>query len=254
MASPVVRSGSQPPHRLVEVWSGAGGPDKIERVAITRRLDTPWQRLLAWLDMLVVDHGLVRLVHLNHGPVAPGVHRSAQPTPGQLRRLVRRHGIKTVLNLRAERNCGAFVLEEEVCAELGVELVNLRARSRDVPSRELIATLERLFAEMDYPVLMHCKSGADRTGIVGALYLALEENRPVTEAIDQLHRRWGHIRQAKTGMLDFFFESYLRDDAVRPLAFRDWIREVYDPTAVKTAFMERWNGRWFGLDLVFWRE
>jgi protein tyrosine/serine phosphatase len=240
--------------RVVEVWSGRGGPEKVERVVITRGLATPWQRLIAWLDMLVVDHGLVRLVHLNWGEVAPGVFRSAQPTPQQLRRAVRRHGIKTVLNLRAERNCGAFVLEEEACDELGLDLVNVRVRSRDVPTKELIRELERIFADMRKPVLMHCKSGADRTGIVGALYLMLVENRPVTEAMRQLSKRYGHIRQAKTGVLDYVFERYVRDVAHEPRPFREWLRDVYDPAAVKRDFLARWRGRWFGLDLAFWRE
>ena len=240
--------------RVVEVWSGRGGPEKVERVVITRSLATPWRRLAAWLDMLVVDHGLVRLVHPNWGEVAPGVFRSAQPTPQQLRRAVRRHGIKTILNLRAERNCGAFVLEEEACAELGLALVNVRVRSRDVPTKELIWTLEQLFAEAEKPVLMHCKSGADRTGIAGALYLLLVEGRPVEEASTQLSLRFGHIRQAKTGVLDYVFERYVRDRAREPRTFRNWVRDVYDPEAVKREFLARWRGRWFGLDLAFWRE
>jgi len=240
--------------RVVEVWTGSGGPEKVDRVVITRSLATRWHRLLAWLDMLVVDHGLVRAVHPNWAEVAPGVFRSAQPLPHQLRRAVDRHGIKTVLNLRAERNCGAFVLEEETCAELGVDLVNVRVRSRDVPTKELIWTLERLFAEVERPVLMHCKSGADRTGIAGTLYLLLAEGRPVAEATRQLSKRYGHIRQAKTGVLDYVFERYVRDHAEAPRAFRDWVRDVYDPAAVKRDFLARWHGRWFGLDLAFWRE
>lgn len=244
----------QPAPRLIEVWEGRGGPERIERVVITKGIETRSRRALAWLDMLVVDHGLVRLVHPNWGEVAPGVFRSAQLTPDQLRRAADRHGIKTVLNLRAERNCGAFLLEEEACAELGLDLVNLRVRSRDVPSKEIIATLDRLFADIRYPLLMHCKSGADRTGIAGALFLMLKEGRSGEEAASQLSRRWGHIREAKTGILDYFIESYLRDNAAQPIAFRDWVRDVYDPVALKKAFLERWRGRWFGLDLAFWRE
>lgn len=241
--------------RVVEVWAGDGGnPDKVEHVVITRGLATWWQRLLAWLDLLVVDHGLLRLVHPNWAEIAPAIYRSAQPTPGQLRTAVRRHGIKTVVNLRAERNCGAFVLEEEACAELGVALVNVRVRSRDVPSKELIWTLERVFAEVEKPVLMHCKSGADRTGIAGALYLLLVEGRSVDEATKQLSKRYGHIRQAKTGVLDYVFERYLQDHATQPRSFRAWVSEVYDPGAVKRDFLARWRGRWFGLDLAFWRE
>lgn len=204
--------------------------------------------------MLVVDHGLVRLIHPNRGEIAPGFFRSAQPSPGQLRR-AQAQGVRTILNLRAERDCGAFVLEEEACTALGLELINVQTRSRDVPSKELIAELDRLFATLQRPVLMHCKSGSDRTGLVGTLYLILHEGWAVEDAMrSQLSWRWGHVKQAKTGMLDFFFESYLADARARPMPFRQWVDEVYDPVAVKRAFMARWRGKWFGLDLSFWRE
>jgi protein tyrosine/serine phosphatase len=229
------------------------GVAPAETVAIHQRLDRPWRRVRAWLDMLILDHGLLRLFHLNWGLVAPGVFRSAQPAPHQLRR-ARDLGVRTVLNLRAERDCGAFVLEEEACAALGLQLVNFQVRSRDVPSKELILELDRLFGELEHPILIHCKSGADRTGIVGTLYQILRLDRPVEAALrDQLSWRWGHMRHAKTGMLDYFFERYLVDARSRELSFREWVDEVYDPPAVKAAFMARFRP-WLGVDLSFWRE
>lgn len=228
--------------------------ERGELVTIRQRLDGWWPRLKAWVDMLVVDHGIVRLVHPNWGDVAPGVYRSAQPSPGQLRQ-ARARGVRTVLNLRAERDCGAFVLEEEACEALGLELINVQTRSRDVPSKELIRELDRIFQTIERPFLMHCKSGSDRTGIVGTLYLILHEGWDVEAAMrHQLSWRWGHIREAKTGMLDFFFESYLADTRERPMPFRQWVDEVYDPDTIKRTFMSRWRGKWFGLDLSFWRE
>ncbi|MFW5832565.1 MAG: fused DSP-PTPase phosphatase/NAD kinase-like protein [Pseudomonadota bacterium] len=227
--------------------------DSGEVVTIRHRLNGRRARLHAWFDMLVTDHGVVRLVHPNWGEVAPGVYRSSQPSPGQLRR-AHAKGIRTVLNLRAERDCGAFVLQEAACAELGMDLVNVQVRSRDVPSKALIGDLDRLFATLPRPLLMHCKSGADRTGIVGALYLILHEGRPVEEAVrSQLSWRWGHVRHAKTGMLDFFFESYLAANRARPMPFRQWVEEVYDPVAVKAAFKAKFKP-WLGVDVTFWRE
>lgn len=240
------------PPRLVERSIGPGVAP-AETVAIHQRLDRPWRRLRAWLDMMVLDHGLIRLVHPNWGEIAPGVFRSSQPSPGQLRR-AKALGVRTVLNLRAERNCGAFVLEEEACAELGLRLVNFQVRSRDVPARELIDELDRLFDELERPLLIHCKSGADRTGIVGALYQILKQDRPVEAAVrDQLSWRWGHVRHAKTGMLDYFFERYLTDTRSQPVPFRAWVAERYDPVAVKAAFMEKFKP-FAGIDLTFWRE
>ncbi len=253
MGGPQVASASPVP-RVVDVWEGVGGADNVERIVITQRLDTPWRRLRAWLDLLIADHGVVRLIHRNWGIVGPGMFRSAQLAPHHLRRSIQRHAIKTVINLRAERNCGAFVLEEEVCAALGVELVNIRVRSRDVPSKEVIAALDALFDRIAYPALMHCKSGSDRTGIAGVLYLVLRQGWPMKKAMGQLSWRWGHVRAAKTGILDYVCARYIEDTEALPRPFREWVRDDYDPAALKASFMSRWRGRWFGLDLTFWRE
>ena len=45
--------------------------------------------------------------------------------------------------------------------------------------------------------------------------------------------KYGHIRQADTGVLDYFFERYLADNAVRPMPFFEWVDTVYDPDELK---------------------
>ena len=55
------------------------------------------------------------------------------------------------------------------------------------------------------------------------------------EALRQLSWRFGHIRQAKTGILDAFFLRYQREAEGRK-PFLDWVREDYDETALKRDF------------------
>ena len=52
--------------------------------------------------------------------------------------------------------------------------------------------------------MMHCKSGADRAGLMAALYLLIAK-QPAREAVKQLTWKYGHVKQAKTGVLDAFF-------------------------------------------------
>ena len=84
---------------------------------------------------------------------------------------------------------------------------------------------------------MHCKSGADRAGLMSALYVLIKEKRPVEEALQQLSWRYGHWRQAKTGVLDYFLEQYRDYNAKTPIDFFDWVDNVYDPVKVKSEFM-----------------
>lgn len=203
-------------------------------------LSTPYRRLRAYLDMLFVDHGIFRVVWTARHEIAPGVYRSNQPLPFQLAALARR-GVKTVINLRGARLCGSYAFEIDACAAHGMTLVDFPVNSRDVPKRETIAQAKALFERIEYPMLFHCKSGADRAGLFSVLYLVLHENQDVENAMRRhLSLRFGHFRQAKTGLLDFFFETYLAYAKVHPIDFYTWSQTVYDPAAVKAGFMTQW--------------
>src|SRR5690606_15612806 len=101
--------------------------------------------------------------------------------------------------------------EQEACRRYGIELVNYKVRSRAAPSRAEVKGALELFDSIQYPMLMHCKSGADRAGLMSVLYRHLKEGVPLAEAKQELSWRFGHIRQADTGILDYFFERYLQD-------------------------------------------
>lgn len=189
--------------------------------------------------MVVRDHGFFRLVYLNLDEVAPGFWRSAQPAPHHLRRVARRHGIRTVVNLRGVNPYGSYALERETCRELGLELVDFPARSRSAPPRAFIREAAALFQRIRYPALFHCKSGADRTGIVAALYLLVHLRRPPAEALRQLSLRYGHVRQARTGVLDFTIATYAAEAPGGEPDFATWAETRYDPEAVERRFRER---------------
>jgi len=195
------------------------------------------------LDMLLVDHGIFRLLYLNKHRLGARAWRSAQPAPHQIRPMARR-GLRTIINLRGERACGSYWTERDTCREHGVTLVNFQVRSREAPPRETIKAARDLFERIEYPVLMHCKSGADRAGLMSVLYLHFVERRPIEEARHQLAARFGHFRSADTGILDFVFERYLRDTARAPMPFLDWVETAYDPVALKQEFRSKgWANR-----------
>jgi len=192
-------------------------------------------RLLEHFDLLAIDHGIFRFAYLNLHEVAPGVWRSAQPGPRNIRRLAKR-GLKTVVNLRGERDCGSFRLEQQACDRYGVRLINFKLQSRGAPRVEKIHEAAELFERIEYPVLLHCKSGADRVGLMSALYLLLREGHSVEEAARQLSLRFGHFRQADTGVLDHFLESYRADNAREPIPFMRWVDERYNRKQVAASF------------------
>jgi protein tyrosine/serine phosphatase len=191
-----------------------------------------------YADMLFVDHGIFRLIYLNRHRLGGVAWRSAQPAPHQIARIADL-GVRTIINLRGERWCGSYFLEQQACARHKVKLVNYQVRSRAAPTKAEILGARDLFRSIDYPVLLHCKSGADRAGLMSALYLIAQENCPVIEAREQLALRFGHIRSSDTGILDYMFERYLADNLRQPLPFFDWVERVYDPDEVKRDFVSR---------------
>ncbi len=201
------------------------------------------QRFGAWINMLFVDHGIIRLFYLNEQRVTPDLRRSAQPAPNDIKRLAKQ-GIHTIVNLRGGREHGAWPLQREACERHGIALREITVRSRGAPDKETLLELPAFFASLSYPVLAHCKSGADRAGLFSALYLLVHLKRPVAEAKKQLSLKYGHVRMAKTGVLDAFLDAYEKEGETKGIAFMDWVRDVYDPAKVESDFHE---GFWASL-------
>jgi protein tyrosine phosphatase (PTP) superfamily phosphohydrolase (DUF442 family) len=188
-----------------------------------------------YFDMLFFDHGVVRLVYPNRHRLSADAWRSAQPVPHQIHRLAR-EGIRTIVNLRGATDTGSYHLEREACQRAGITLIDFPVRSRAAPTRAELNAVRDLFARIDYPMLMHCKSGADRAGLMSVLYAHWVLGQPISEARGQLALRFGHIRQADTGVLGRVFDDYLAYAAAMPISFADWIDTVYDPDGIKRAF------------------
>lgn len=198
---------------------------------MARRLN----RALDYFDLTFVDHGIFRGIYANRHEIAPGVWRSSQPGPRQIAGYARR-GIRTVINLRGERDCGSYRLEAEACKRHGIRLIDFQLRSRAVPSRDEVLEAMALLRDVDYPVLIHCKSGADRAGLMSVLVLFIKEGVPLEQALKQLSLKFGHIRQSDTGILDHFFERYLAHNSKHPMTFLEWLDKAYDPKAIRNDF------------------
>lgn len=202
------------------------------------------RRLVNW-----VDHGVLRALWHNFSQVAPGVYRSNHPDHKRFAAYKRR-GIKSVLNLRGALKEAPYAFEQESCAALGLKLTTISLSARQAPKRDNLLKLVDAFSTLEKPVLIHCKSGADRTGLAAALYLMIHEGEPVETATRQLSLRYLHIRRTQTGILDHFFDTYAARNAAAPIDIVDWIRDEYDRDALvqsfaaKQATLKPWQG-WF---------
>ena len=220
---------------------------------------TPRGRRRAGRALIWDDHGFLRNLYDNTHEIAPGeMWRTFQPGPNALARWKDR-GVKTIINLRGPKLSGPLLIEEEACQKLGLNLVTLRAYSREAPSAEFLKNARALFREIAYPAVMHCKSGADRAGLMATLYLFYEKGVPLDQAMEQLSWRYGHVRRGKTGVIDAALNTYVQYaqdkgiDLTDVDAFLAWAETDYDPAAIKRDFQPAWWGAIL-TDIVLKRE
>ena len=198
-------------------------------------LDTAAGRRLAWIDSLLVDHAILRLVWTNAGPVLSGrLYRCNHPTPGRLSALVRRWGIRSVLNLRGATGSGSDALSRERAGQLGLDFIDLPISSGRPPSRERLLELIDALQTLREPGLVHCKSGADRAGFAAVVFL-LMQGRSVAAAMPHLSLRWGHLARSRAGVLDTLLHAYAHEGEGK-IPFALWARDSYDPETIAASF------------------
>lgn len=196
---------------------------------------TSGRRAAKW-HFYLSDHGVLRTVWTNQYQIAPGVWRSNQPSPRRLRQL-HAMGIRTILNLRGMDYFSFYLFEKESCDALGIELVDFKIYARYLVHRDHFLALFDVFDRLERPFLLHCKSGADRAGLVSALWLLDQENASLAEAQKMLSIKYAHLRRTKTGLMGHVLDSYGADcDRLGPMPIRQWFAEHYDNVAVTKSF------------------
>ena len=203
--------------------------------------DTGWERFLTTLHFLWADHAYLRLGFTNAHWIGPDMVRTNQPWPFQLKHW-KKMGVKTVINLRGGRG-SFYYLEQHACDRLGLVLEDFGLTSRSLPTAQEFRDAKALFDRIQYPALLHCKSGADRAGMMSVLYCHFHLKQPIEVAKEQLSFKYLHMKAGMTGVLDYLFEVYLRDVAPKGIGFFDWTQSPdYDPDALKSSFTATWWG------------
>jgi protein tyrosine/serine phosphatase len=165
--------------------------------------------LLALIIALAHEAARV-LIGSNWHVVIPGrVYRCAQPTGPELEQAIENYGIRTVLNLRG--CCVPFPAYLDECRatqRASVLQEDIRLSAGRLPPSDEMCRLVDVLDHTEYPILVHCRRGADRTGLVSAVILLLQTDLDFAEARRQLGLRFGHLALGRPGNLDRFFQIY----------------------------------------------
>jgi len=166
--------------------------------------------------------------------VAPGkVYRGAQPNAAGLEALADRYHIRTVVNLRGACDPNDWFTEEiKATQSLQMSQEDICMASGRLPSDQELRKLVDVLDHAEYPLFLHCRRGADRTGVAAAVYMLLETDATFAEARRQLGMRYGHVALGRTALMDQlldFYQDWLRaehKEHARAL-FRHWVLHEY---------------------------
>jgi protein tyrosine/serine phosphatase len=149
-----------------------------------------------------------------HAVIKGEVYRSAQLTRAELAHEIDAHGIRSVLNLRGANADKRWYRDELAeSQERGVAHYDIGISARKPVPAEKIAEILAVLRNAPKPILVHCASGADRTGFVSALYRYAILAQPAEKAEHELSLRYGHFPYlaSKSKAMDKSAEAYFRD-------------------------------------------
>lgn len=151
------------------------------------------------------------------GVVEPGVlYRSGQPTAGDLEKLIREYGLRTVVSLRGSRDDAdpdAWEAEERmVCEDAGVEFVTIPCNHKNPPTREQVAKFLAITRDVNRrPVLVHCRLGQQRTMLFVGLFRVHCQGVATDQVLAEMDERGFNSRHRRHQKLLTAFRSFASD-------------------------------------------
>ena len=152
---------------------------------------------------------------------------------GDWERRVRDDHLATVLNLRGGSDLDPWYhAEVKATRTLGVAFYDLPMAATVRPTRRQLLGVLDLFDRIAYPLLIHCKSGSDRTGLVSALYLMSRAGESPITAERAFSVYYGHVPLLGTRHLHEPLHEYANYLQVHnlshtPARFRSWVEQDY---------------------------
>jgi len=157
--------------RLIDSLASAGEPDRPPQWAVPMKVQ-----------------GVSNLHKINDS-----LYRSAQPTEEGMKNL-EKMGIKTIINLRA------FHSDKNKLKGTGLLNNELSVKTWHIEDEDVIRVLKIISKKENGPFLIHCQHGADRTGVMSAMYRIVVQGWSKDEAISEMvdggygfHSVWSNI-------------------------------------------------------------
>ena len=223
--------------------------ERSVRTSFGRDISSSSGRFWAHIHFHLMDHAFLRVFWNNFHQVCNEVYRANQPSPSHLKSY-KDKGIKAVLNLRGFTQQSYALFEEDSCKNLGLDLISVPLSGSSAPQPEKLLEIIDIMDKIPKPFVLHCKSGADRAGLVSAMYLIVQKKLSVTEAKKQLSFKYLHLDFTKTGILDYILDVFSQRLKIENIDFLDWIKQEYNAEILNSSFKSRIDWKTTARDLM----
>ena len=195
-------------------------------------------KLIKTYKIQLKDHAVLRMIWDNFDKVdSTGMcYRSGHPGMKVLTKF-KKLGGNTVVNLRGGWDLPHNSLERERCDFLDLNFANIPISATEPPKKESLLELIALFREGNRPFLLHCKSGADRTGLVAGVFCMSMRGASAQDAKRNLNIKYLHFGFGKKGILRAFFDFYIASNK-RGLKFENWLENIYSADKLQEFFCD----------------
>ena len=132
----------------------------------------------------------------NFHKVSDDLYRGAQPTNEGMKEL-EKLGIKTIVNFRSEHP------DKEELKNTHLNYVYIPLTTDDPDIKDIAFFLKVINDSSNLPVFVHCRYGADRTGMMCAIYRTIEQNWTRQEAVEEMTKGGFGFHSIWTNLADY---------------------------------------------------
>jgi protein tyrosine/serine phosphatase len=163
-------------------------------------------------------------------------YRSSQPTVTDIKDWQKKYNIKSILNLRGNK-----IYEEDPIAikineyskQHNITINSIELKSSRVLSHMELQNIINILDKLPKPLLVHCRNGVDRTGLVSAIAKILD-NQTVVEAMQEFAWFKGFMPNREAAILTILFQDYQKWLDEHNLIsnreyFIEWAKTQYTP-------------------------
>jgi protein tyrosine/serine phosphatase len=146
----------------------------------------------------------------NFHEITPGeAYRSAQLDGDELEHYIKKYGIRSILNLRGENAEMQWYRDEiKISNSYNLAHYDIALSSSIEPTKEEARKIVEIFKTAPRPLLIHCQAGADRSGLVAAMWKVVVDKESKSNAKKQLSFLYGHIPISGTAAMDRFVQNW----------------------------------------------